>query len=207
MAERLPTYLESRFAAIGNQLEHNEWLSSELDTIDKSIESTRRELRVQHNELMQVLRDITMEALGMHDVLLGSRYESAETVVINGPYELDGEQTTKIIDTDFTTSTTQMSNCNPSATVELPCVTNETLVRADSACANPKKHKEAEPTSSGLSSAGSLRGCGAADQTDPETTSARHSKSAAVRKAPMPIKRLRETVKPPFFRPNGVSMY
>ncbi|KAK5721562.1 hypothetical protein LTR15_006151 [Elasticomyces elasticus] len=207
MAERLPTYLEARFAAIGNQLEQNEWLSSELDTTDESIESTRRELRVQHNELMKVLRDITMEALGMHDVLLGARYESAETVAINGPYELDGDQSTKITDTGFTTSTTQMSRSSSPATAELPCVKPETLVRADSACANPNNRKEAELKIGGTSSTNSLRASGAAYQPDPETTSARHSKSTAARKAPVTIKRLRETVKPPFFRPNGVSMY
>ncbi|KAK5708695.1 hypothetical protein LTR17_020466 [Elasticomyces elasticus] len=208
MAERLPTYLEARFAAIGNQLEHNEWLSSELDTIDESIESTRRELRVQHNELMQVLRDITMEALGMHDVLLGARYESAETVAINGPYELDSSQSTKITRTDLTTTTTpQIGNGSASATAELPCVTTETLVRADSACANPKNHKGAELDTGTTGSTNSLRNSGAADQPDPGTTSARHSKSTAVGKAPVTIKRLRETVKPPFFRPNGVSMY
>ncbi|KAK4960140.1 hypothetical protein LTR10_003031 [Elasticomyces elasticus] len=163
MAERLPTYLQARFAAIGNQLEQNEWLSSELDTIDESIESTRRELRVQHNELMKVLRDITMEAL--------------------------------------------MSRSSSPATAELPCVKLEMLVRADSACANPNNRKEAELKIGGTSSTNSLRASGAAYQPDPETTSARHSKSTAARKAPVTIKRLRETVKPPFFRPNGVSMY
>ncbi|KAK5686262.1 hypothetical protein LTS10_002378 [Elasticomyces elasticus] len=207
MAERLPTYLEARFAAVGNKLEHNEWLSEELDNIDTTIDLTRRELRVQHNELMQVLRDITMEALGMHDVLLGSRYESAETVEINGPYELDGDQSTKITKTDLTTSTTEMSNGSSSATAELPCVNPEMLVGADSMLMMPVDHNQAmlsstEEIKSEISPRRSLTA-----RPDITTTAAKAAKQTALRKTPVTIKRLRETVKPPFFRPNGVSMY
>ncbi|TKA50265.1 hypothetical protein B0A55_13452 [Friedmanniomyces simplex] len=198
------------------------------------VESARREACARRRELVEELREFLMELLGMHDVLrYNGRNFREDSVGMPGVYELDGTECGRPMTAAIANTNGAGVSEEPTSASEgtPPAAITEPSNRVDSASPTTGQ-REAAPlvtegkttdvtaaaSSANTRNAGEDHGipscAGFESHSSTAPTLRIQSRTPAPAKKPRPssrapesIKRLKGTIKPPFFRPSGGAVY